>query len=106
MGCTCVSVKGINPEECNFEEEKNSSTNNIILKNKRNSSKSNIQEIEIMQSRYREELKDKEDYEILDSINIQEYLTYECLQAFEKYRVENKKFNEICDNYNSTNAFY
>ena len=103
MGCTCVSVKGINPEECNFEEEKNSSTNNIILKNKRNSSKSNIQEIEIMQSRFREELKDKEDYEILDSINIQEYLTYECLQAFEKYRVENKKFNEICDNYNSTN---
>jgi hypothetical protein len=56
-----------------------------------------------MQSRFREELKDKEDYEILDSINIQEYLTYECLQAFEKYRVENKKFNEICDNYNSTN---
>ena len=103
MGCTCVSDKGINAGECYLDEEPNSSTNNIILKNKRNLTKSNLHEIEILQNRFIEELKDQEDYEILDSINIQEYLTYECLQAFETYRINNKKFNDICESYNLQN---
>ena len=99
MGCACNSSKAINLGEYNFEEEHNSSTNNIVLKNKSNSTKSNLHEIENLQNKLIEELKDKEDYEILDSINIKEYLTYECLQAFEIYREENKKFAELFEEY-------
>ena len=99
MGCHCTTSKEINIGECNFEEEQNNSSNTVALKNKRNSTKSDLKEIEIMQNKFIEEIKQKEDYEILNSINIKEYLTYECLQAFDIFSNEYHKFREIIENY-------
>ena len=99
MGCRCDSAKEPNKGEYHFDEELNISSNSIILQNKRSSTKSNLKEIEIIQNKFIEEINEKEDYAILNSIDIKEYLTYECLQAFEIFSNKNYKFKEIFDNY-------
>ena len=99
MGCRCDSTKEPNMGEYKFAEELNLSSNSIILKNKRNSTNSNLKEIEIIQNKFIEEINEKEDYAIINSINIKEYLTYECLQAFEIFSNQNYKFKEIFDSY-------
>ena len=98
MGCRCDSTKEPNIGEYQFNEELNISSNSILLKNIRNSTKSNLKEIEIIQNKFIEEINEKEDYKILNSIDIKEYLTYECLQAFEIFSNQNYKFKEIFDN--------
>ena len=105
MGCRCSSAKEINMGECNFDEEQNNSSDTVILKNKRNSTKSDLKEIEIIQNKFIEEINQKEDYEILNSIDIKEYLTYECLQAFDIYSNNNSKFRELCENYSENKTF-
>ena len=99
MGCRCDSTKEPNMGEYKFAEELNLSSNSIILKNKRNSTNSNLKEIEIIQNKFIEEINEKEDYAIINSINIKEYLTYECLQAFEIFSNQNYKFKGIFDSY-------
>ena len=91
--------------ECNFDEEQNNSSNTVALKNKRNSTKSDLKEVEIIQNKFIEEINQKEDYEILNSIDIKEYLTYECLQAFDIFSNDNPKFREIFENYSENNTF-
>ena len=105
MGCRCSSAKEINMGECNFDEEQNNSSNTVALKNRRNSTKSDIKEIEIIQNKFLEEINQQEDYEILNSIDIKEYLTYECLQAFDIYSNDNPKFREIVESYPENKSF-
>ena len=105
MGCRCSSAKEINMGECNFDEEQNNSSNTVALKNRRNSTKSDIKEIEIIQNKFLEEINQQEDYEILNSIDIKEYLTYECLQAFDIYSNDNPKFREIVESYPENESF-
>ena len=96
MGCQCDATKPEILSEFNIDEEhKNLSM--TILKSKRNSTKSDMQEIELIQNKFIEEINEKEDYKILNSIDLKEYLTYECLQAFEKFSNEHYKFIEIYD---------
>ena len=93
MGCRCDTIKEANIGEFKFDEEPDiNNSNRNILKNKRNSLEKDLQEIHFLQNKFLEEIKQKDDYAVLDSIDIKEYLTYECLQAFETYTNEKKKF--------------
>ena len=93
MGCRCDTIKEANIGEFKFDEEPDiNNSNRNILKNKRNSLEKELQEIHFIQNKFLEEIKQKDDYAVLDSIDIKEYLTYECLQAFETYTNEKKKF--------------
>ena len=94
MGCHCDATKDDKLSEFNIDEvQKDLSI--TILKSKRNSTKSDTREIEKMQNKFIEEINEIEDYTILKSIDIKEYLTYECLQAYEIFSNESYKFTEI-----------
>ena len=94
MGCHCDATKDDKLSEFNIDEVQKS-LSITILKSKRNSTKSNTQEIEKIQNKFIEEINKKEDFTILKSIDIKEYLTYECLQAYEIFSNESYKFTEI-----------
>ena len=96
MGCQCDTAEKVG--EFNYEEEINNSYKSVIEKSKKNSTNAD-QEIEIIQNKFIEEINEKEDYTILKSIDIREYLTYECLQAFEIFSNENYQFKKIFDNF-------
>ena len=100
MGCRCDSPKEPNMGEYEFDDEQiNNSSNTIALKNKRNSTKSDLKEIEIIQNKFLEEINEIEDYVILNTIDIKEYLTFESLQAFEIFTNEYPKFQEIVEKF-------
>ena len=94
MGCRCDAAELDKKSQFNIAEEREN-LSKTILKSKRNSTKSDTQEIEIIQNKFIKEINEKEDYVILKSIDIKEYLTYECLQAFEIFSNQNYKFTEI-----------
>ena len=106
MGCRCDSVKGINAGEYTFDEDPNFSSNVIVLKKKSISTKSNLHEIDNVQNKFTEELKDKKDYEILKDFDIKEYLTYECMQAIKIYTDENKELNQEINSNNESEKNY
>ena len=100
MGCRCDTNKEINIGEYNFDEENNNNFINLMnLKNQRNSTEADLQEIQIMHDKFLEEIQNRENYEILDSINLREYLTYECLQAYNIFSNEKQKFIKIINEY-------
>ena len=100
MGCRCDTNKEINVGEYNFDEENNNNFINLInLKDQRNSTEPDLQEIQKMYDRLLEELQNRENYEILDSINLREYLTYECLQAYNIFTNDQQKFIKIINEY-------
>ena len=91
MGCNCTPSKYvINETEMHFES-------NETLNTEKEKLKINIKENEkeILKNKFILELKHKESYNILDSINIKEHITYECTQAYEIFMSNKKKFEEI-----------
>ena len=100
MGCRCDTKKDINVGEYNFDEENNNNFINLInLKNQRNSTEADLQEIQMMHDRFLGEIQNRGGYEILDSINLKEYLTYECLQAYKIFTNDKQKFIKIINEY-------
>ena len=100
MGCRCDTNKDINAGEYNFDEENNNNFINLInLKNQRNSTEADLQEIQMMHDRFLGEIQNRGGYEILDSINLKEYLTYECLQAYKIFTNDKQKFIKIINEY-------
>ena len=91
MGCNCAPSKNvINETEMHFES-------NETLNTEKEKLKINIKENEkeILKNKFILELKHKESYNILDSINLKEHITYECTQAYEIFMSNKKKFEEI-----------
>jgi len=100
MGCRCDTNKEINVGEYNFDEENNNNFINLMnLKNQRDSTEPDMQEIQMMHDKFLEEIQNRENYEILDSINLREYLTYECLQAYNIFTNDKEKFIKIINEY-------
>lgn len=100
MGCQCNTNKEINVGEYNFDEENNNNFINLInQKIQRDSTEQDLQEIQMMKDRFLGEIQNRENYEILDSINLREYLTYECLQAYNIFTNDKQKFIKIVNEY-------
>ena len=100
MGCQCNTKKEINVGEYNFDEENNNNFINLInQKIQRDSTEQDLQEIQMMKDRFLGEIQNRENYEILDSINLREYLTYECLQAYNIFTNDKQKFIKIVNEY-------
>ena len=90
MGCNCqTSKKAIIETEIKFE------SNEIIKEKEQIKIKSNLKEKEILKNKFLYEIEDKESYNILDSINLKEHVTYECIQAYEIFMNDKKRFEEI-----------
>ena len=98
MGCNCSPNKSIIEDEYKMEKVriiKRNKSNDIFNKLKNKSNKKNNQEIEKIQHKFIEILKGKENYNILDSIELKDYFTYECLQAYEIFMNDKNKFEDI-----------
>ena len=91
MGCNCqTSKKALIETEIKFESKEVLKKENEQIK-----IKSDLKEKEILKNKFLTELKDKESYNILDSINLKEHMTYECIQAYEIFMNDKKRFEEI-----------
>ena len=89
MGCKCnPSQNVINETEVNFEKKETLNIENEKLK-------SNLNEKDILKNKFILELKHKQNYNILNSIDIKDHITYECTLAYEIFMTNKKKFEEI-----------
>ena len=96
MGCKCEPSSNILSEtEVQFGDNNilNNEKNDKEIILKRNLTQSDFEE----KNKFLDELKDNKSYNILDSIKLKEHLTYECINAYEIFMENKKKFDDIYD---------
>ena len=94
MGCKC-SPSTYNMKESEIFFESNSILDEKMIQLKNNLTQSDNQE----KNRFLDELKDNESYNVLDSIKLKDHITYECIQAYETYMNNKKRFEDIYNRY-------
>ena len=94
MGCKC-SPSTYNMKESEIFFESNSILDEKMIQLKNNLTQSDNQE----KNRFLDELKDNESYNVLDSIKLKDHITYECIQAYEAYMNNKKRFEDTYNRY-------
>ena len=94
MGCKC-SPSTYSMKESEIFFESNSILDEKMIQLKNNLTQSDNQE----KNRFLDELKDNESYNVLDSIKLKDHITYECIQAYETYMNNKKRFEDTYNRY-------
>ena len=94
MGCNCHSNENIvNETEIKFKSDTLNTIEKINTLLKCIPTQTQIEEKE----KFIEDLKDNKSYKLLESIKIEQYTTFECINAYETFMQNKKKFVDIYD---------